>query len=179
MLRRTLCLYGKAWISAYCIGFIQCLVITQICFAMQWQWVIRMSKRGEAVSKCLFYMRYHVNIMQCMQPNFLLTGQVYPMLMLSVPHAWGALDRKSTLFKLIVQIFLKGVVFMFWHDILYIELLYYVISFELVWTWNKVAVVYIAKTCRMYPTFPCLWHCWDFSAPTQSFSISHNHSEPP
>jgi len=72
--------------------------------------------------------------MQCMQPNFLLTGQVYPMLMLSVPHAWGALDRKSTLFKLIVQIFLKGVVFMFWHDILYIELLYCVISFELVWT---------------------------------------------
>jgi len=30
-------------------------------------------------------MGYHVNIMQCMQPNFLLTGQVYPMLMLSVP----------------------------------------------------------------------------------------------
>jgi len=29
-------------------------------------------------------MGYHVNIMQCMQPNFLLTGQVYPMLMLSV-----------------------------------------------------------------------------------------------
>jgi len=35
-------------------------------------------------------MRYHVNIMQCMQPNFLLTGQVYPMLMSSVPHAWGS-----------------------------------------------------------------------------------------
>jgi len=27
---------------------------------------------------------YHMNIMQCMQPNFLLTGQVYPMLMSSV-----------------------------------------------------------------------------------------------
>jgi len=36
-------------------------------------------KSGEAVTKCLFYMGYHVNIMQCMQPNFLLTGQVYPM----------------------------------------------------------------------------------------------------
>jgi len=34
-------------------------------------------------------MGYHVNIMQCMQPNFLLTGQVCPMLMSSVPHAWG------------------------------------------------------------------------------------------
>jgi len=43
-----------------------------------------------AVSKCLFYMRCHVNIMQCMQSNFSLTGQVYPtMLMSSVPQAWG------------------------------------------------------------------------------------------
>jgi len=32
-------------------------------------------------------MGYHANIMQCMQPNFLLTGQVYPMLISSVPHA--------------------------------------------------------------------------------------------
>ena len=54
-------------------------------------------------------MEYHVNIMQCMQPNFLLTGQVYLM-----P---GTLDRNSTLFKLVVKIFLKGIVFMFWHDI--------------------------------------------------------------
>jgi len=38
--------------------------------------VIRMWKSGEAVSKCLFYMVYHVNIMQCMQPNFILTSQV-------------------------------------------------------------------------------------------------------
>jgi len=30
-------------------------------------------------------MGYYVNIMQCMQPNFLLTGQVYPMLMSIVP----------------------------------------------------------------------------------------------
>jgi len=82
-------------------------------------------------------MGYHVNIMQCMQPNFLLTGQVYPMLISSVPHAWGTLDRKSrksTLFKLIVKFFLKGVVFIFWHDIVYIELLYRVTNFELVWT---------------------------------------------
>jgi len=86
------------------------------------------------VRKCLFYMGYHVNIMQCMQPNFLLTGQVHPMLMSSVPQAWGTLDRKSTLFKLIVRFFLKGVVFMFWHDIVYIELLYCVTNFELVWT---------------------------------------------
>jgi len=72
--------------------------------------------------------------MQCMQPNFLLTGQVCPMLMSSVPQAWGTFDRKSTLFKLIVKLFLKRVVFMFWHNILYIELLYCVDNFELVWT---------------------------------------------
>ena len=71
----------------------------------------------------------------------------------SVPHTWGTLDRKSTLFKLIVKFFLKGVVFMFWHDV-YIELLHCVTNFELVWTWNKVAVVEIEKMCRLYPTFP-------------------------
>ena len=49
-------------------------------------------------------------------------------------HAWGTLDRKSTLFKLSVKFFLKGVIFMFWHDIVYIELLYYVTNLELVWT---------------------------------------------
>jgi len=93
-----------------------------------------------------------MNIMQCMQHNFLLTGQVYPMLMSSVPHAWGTLDKKSTLFKLIVNFFLKGVAFMFWHDIVYIELLYCVTNFELVWTWNKVAVVENTKKGRLYPT---------------------------
>ena len=51
----------------------------------------------------------------------------------SVAQAWGTLHRKSTLFKLIVKFFLKGVVFMFWHDIVYIELLYCVTNFELVW----------------------------------------------
>jgi len=63
-----------------------------------------------------------------------LTGQVNPVLMSSVPHGWGTLDRKSTLFKWIVNFFLKGVVFMFWHDNVYIELLYCVTNFELVWT---------------------------------------------
>jgi len=64
------------------------------------------------------------------------------------------LDRKSTFYKLIVKFFLNGVVFMFWHDIVYIELLYCVTNFELVLTWNKVAVVENAKMCRLYPTFP-------------------------
>ena len=83
-----------------------------------------------------------------------LTGQVYPMLMSSVPHARGTLERKSTLFKLIVHYFLKGVVFMFWHDIVYIEWIYSVKNFEVVWTLNKVAVVENARKCRLYPTFP-------------------------
>jgi len=47
-----------------------------------------------------------------------------PLLMSGVPHACGTPDRKSTLFKLVVNFFLKGVVFMFWHDIVYIELVY-------------------------------------------------------
>ena len=100
-----------------------------------------------------------MNIMQCMQPNFLLAGEVYPMLMSSVPREWGTLDRKSTLFKSIVKFFLKGVIFMFWHDIVYTELLYCVTNFELVWTWNKVAVVENAKECRLYPTFPYIQTC--------------------
>jgi len=54
----------------------------------------------------------------------------------SAPWAWGTFDRKSTLFKLILKFFLKGVVFMSWHDIVYIEFLYCVTNFELVWTWN-------------------------------------------
>jgi len=62
-------------------------------------------------------MGYHVNIMQCMQPNFLLISQVYPMHMSSVPHAWGTLDRKSTFLKLLVNFCLISAVLMFWHDI--------------------------------------------------------------
>jgi len=99
-------------------------------------------------------MGYHVNIIQCMWPNFLLTSQVYPMLMSSVPHAWDTFDRKNTLFKLIFKYFLKGVVFMFWHDIVYIELRSCVTNFELIWTWNKIAVVENAIKCRLYPTLP-------------------------
>jgi len=57
-------------------------------------------------------MGYHVNIMQWLQPNFLLNGQVYPMLMSSVSQAWSTFDRKGTLFKLVVKFCLKGVVFM-------------------------------------------------------------------
>jgi len=79
-------------------------------------------------------MGYHVNMLQSMQPNFLLTHQVYPMLMSTVPLAWGTFDRKSTLFKLIVKFFLKGVVFMIWQYIVYIELLYCVTNVELVLT---------------------------------------------
>jgi len=32
-------------------------------------------------------MGYHANVMQCMEPNFLLTGQVYPILMSIAPQA--------------------------------------------------------------------------------------------
>ena len=62
-------------------------------------------------------------------------------------HAWGTLDRKIIRFQLIVKFLLKGVVFMFWHDIVYIKLLYCVTNFELVWTRNVVAVVENAKKC--------------------------------
>ena len=95
--------------------------------------------------------------------QLLLTGQVCPMPMSSVPHAWGTLDRKSTLFKLIAIFFLKGVVFMFWHDIVYIELFYCVTNFELVWTW-RVAVVENAKKCRLYPTFPYISYSWQVAS---------------
>ena len=71
---------------------------------------------------------------QCMQSNVLLTGRVYPMFTSSVPQAWDIFDRKSTFLKLVVKFFLKGVVFMFWHDIVHIELLYCMTNFELAWT---------------------------------------------
>jgi len=38
----------------------------------------------------------------------------------------------------------------------YVELLYCVKNFELVWTRNKAAAVEKAKKCRLYPTFPYL-----------------------
>jgi len=63
-----------------------------------------------------------------------LTGQVYPMLMSSVPHAWGTLNRKSTFQNVLYNFFLKGVVVMFWHDFVYVKLLYCVTNIKLVWT---------------------------------------------
>ena len=84
------------------------------------------------------------------------TCQVYPMLMSNAFHTWGTIDRKSTLFKLIAKFFQTSVNFMFWHDIVYIELLYCVTNFQFVWIWNKVAVIENATKCRVYPTFPYL-----------------------
>jgi len=46
----------------------------------------------------------------------------------------GAHSAEKVLFLMIVKFFLKGVAFMFWHDIVYIGLLYCVTNFELVWT---------------------------------------------
>jgi len=74
-----------------------------------------------------------------------------PLLMSGVPHACGTPDRKSTLFKLVVNFFLKGVVFMFWHDIVYIELVYCVTTSKHVLTWNKVAVVKNVKSVNCTP----------------------------
>jgi len=42
--------------------------------------------------------------------------------------------EKVPFLNLIVNLFRRGVVFMFSHDIVYIELLYCVTNFELVWT---------------------------------------------
>jgi len=129
----------------------------KICFAMQWYWVIRMWKKWNGSQQ--------VPVLHAMSREHYAVHAIQLFIDRSgVPHhahvecapgmGRGTLDRKSTLFKLIVQFFLKGVVFMFWHDIVYIELLYWVTNFELVWTWNKVAVVEIAKKCRLHPTFP-------------------------
>ena len=114
--------------------------------------------------------------MQCMQPNFLMAGQVCPMLMSSVPQAWGTFDRTSTLFKLVVEFFLKSVVFMFWQDIVYTELLYCVTKFELVWAWIKVAVVENAKKRLLYPT-PTFYikDSWVTSACPEKLSVPWIH----
>jgi len=152
VLRGTLYLYGKAWISAYCIGLIEYLVIILFCHA-----VIVSNQNVKKVERqsASTYFTWNITWTLCNARNqTFLTGQMYPMLMSSVPQGWGTLDRKSTLFKLIAKFFLKGVVFMFWHDIVCIDLLYCVTNFEFVWTWNKVAVVENAKKCRLYPTFP-------------------------
>ena len=111
--------------------------------------------------------------MQCMHPNFLMTGQVCPMLMSSVPQAWGTFDRTSTLFKLVVEFFLKSVVFMFWQDIVYTELLYCVTKFELVWAW---IVVENAKKRLLYPT-PTFYikDSWVTSACPEKLSVPWIH----
>ena len=96
----------------------------------------------------------HYFFLQCMQPNFLLIGQVYPMLMSNVPMHWAHSTEKV---PFDCKIFLMGVVFMFWHDIVYIQLLYCITNFELVWTWNKAVVVENAKKCRQNSTFPILF----------------------
>jgi len=116
------------------------------CFAMQWYWVIRMWKKWNGSQQ--------VPVLHGISREHYATHATQLFIDRSgVPHA----ERKSTLFKLIVNFFLKGVVFMFWHDIFYIELLYCVTTFELVWTWNKVAVVENATKCRLHPTFPYIW----------------------
>jgi len=56
------------------------------------------------------------------------------MLMPSVPKTWGKFDGKSTLIKLIVKFFLKGVALMFWLGIVYVELVHCVTNCELAWT---------------------------------------------
>jgi len=117
------------------------------CFAMQWQWVVRLWKmwRGNQRVPILHGIsRKHY----AMHATHFFIDQS------GVPQTWATLDRKSTLFKLIVKFFLKGVVFMFWHDIVYIELLYCVTKFELVWTWNKVAVVGNATSVDCTPPSP-------------------------
>ena len=125
MLRGTLKLYGKAWILAYCIGLIECLEIIKMCFAMQWWWVIRMWKKWRGTQQVpIFCMGYHVYIMQCMQPNFLLTGQMYPMLTSSVPQAWGTLGRK-VVFLNWLYIFSEGCCFyvLAWYCVCTVSLL--------------------------------------------------------
>jgi len=47
---------------------------------MQRSGQLEYEKSGEAVSKCLFYMGYHVIITQCMHPNFFIGWS-------SAPHA--------------------------------------------------------------------------------------------
>ena len=47
---------------------------------------------------------------------------------------------------------------MFWHDIVFMELLYCVANFEVVWTWNKEAVVENAKSDDCTSPSPVLFY---------------------
>jgi len=71
----------------------------------------------------------------------------------------GAHSTEKYPFWICCKIFLKDIVFMFWHDIMYIELLHCVTNFELVWTWNKVTMFENAKKCRLYSTLPYILLC--------------------
>jgi len=53
-------------------------------------------------------MGYHVNSLQCTKPNFLLTGQVYPMLMSSLPKYMGHPRQKKYPSKNDYKIFSEG-----------------------------------------------------------------------
>ena len=69
------------------------------------------------------------------------------------PMPWAHATEKAPFLNWLQKFFLKGVVFLFWHDIVYIDLLYYVTNFELVCTWNKVAVIENAKSVDCTPPF--------------------------
>ena len=84
--------------------------------------------------------------MQCMQHNFLLTGQVYPTLM--------STRQKKYLLQIDCKIFSQWRCFhvLTWYCVYRVALL--CDKFWACLTWNKVAVVENAKMCRLYPTFP-------------------------
>ena len=88
------------------------------------------------------------------------------------PQAWGTFDRKSAHFELIANFFLNGVVFMFWNDNFHIELLYWVKHFELVWTWNKVAVVENAKSVDCTPPSPTFLTAFDIGKGSSHYCIN-------
>ena len=62
--------------------------------------------------------------------------------------------QKKHLLQIDCKCFSEWRVFMFWHDIVYKEVLYCVTNFELVWTCNKVAVVENAKKVSTVPHLP-------------------------
>jgi len=65
--------------------------------------------------------------------QLLFNSQVYPCSNQVCPrHEVHSTEKVP--FLMIGNFFLKGVVFMFWHDIVHIELLYCATKFEPVWT---------------------------------------------
>ena len=57
---------------------------------------------------------------------------------------------------------------MLWHDTVYIELLYCVTTFELVWTRNEVAVIEMQKSVDCSPLSPTNVFYWLLGAPSQA-----------